>query len=327
MGLAVMDRLIQQLRNRIVSALHLELVRPGERLPSIRELSRDLDVDHRAVARAYHALRKEGLVEIRGRAGVFAAEQEGSAGDVPSEMVRWLANTLAEAWRRKLNGAALQQLLRRATDSVELTCVCLESTDDHLEAYADELKKVLPVRVVPVKLAPAAVRPVREEESEVRAAIRQADLVLTTAHHAAHVQPLAAAEGVPLVLASVEPVVLHRVDQLLEEGKLTLVVADPAFGDRIQAAYREQGRTIPATALIIARERERISALPTTRPVLITRAARRVLGDVQVGHLVAEAPTLSVDTIRQMAEVIIMRNLARPPPAAPARGGTKRSAR
>lgn len=305
-----MDRLTQLLRNRIVSALHLELVRPGERLSSIRELSRDLDVDHRAVARAYHGLQEEGLVEIRGRAGVFAAVQDAPSADVTRETSVWLANTLAEAWRRKMDGNALQQLIRRATRSVDLTCVCLESTLDHLASYEDELVRVFRVRVVSVKLSPAAVRAGAAGAAEAAAALGEADLALTTAHHAPFVQPLADAAGVPLVLATVEPVMLRRVDQLLEKGKLTLIIADPAFGARLQAAYRQRGGQIPASAVILADERERIAAIPASRPVLITRAARSVLKERDVGHLVAQAPTLSVETIRQMAEIVIQRNLA-----------------
>lgn len=314
-----MDRLTQLLRNRIVSALHLELVRPGERLPSIRELSRDLEVDHRAVARAYHLLQEEGLVEIRGRAGVFAAVQDAPSADVTRETGAWLANTLAEAWRRNLDAAALQQLIRRATRSTDLTCVCLESTMDHLVSYEDELVRVLRLRVVPVKIPAGALRAGAEGSAAAAQAIRGADLALTTPHHAAFVRPLADAAAVPLVLANVEPVMLQRVDQLVASGKLTLIIADPAFGARIRAAYRERGQTIPASAVIAATERERIASLPASQSVLITRAAKQVLSERDVGHLVAQAPTLSVETIRELAEIVIERNLAASGPATAAR--------
>ncbi|HWK88648.1 MAG TPA: GntR family transcriptional regulator, partial [Longimicrobium sp.] len=109
------ESILTLLRNRIVSALHLGLAGPGDPLPSIRELSRDLGVDHRALARAYRALEAEGLVEVRERAGVYFAEPRRLAGGLPLETAEWLADTLAEAWRRRLDVAALQQLIRRAT--------------------------------------------------------------------------------------------------------------------------------------------------------------------------------------------------------------------
>ena len=86
--------LSDKLRDRILSALHLGLLQPGDRLPSIRALWREMGVDHRVVAQAYRILEDEGLVEVRGRSGVYLAPQDQLGGEVLAETARWMAGVL-----------------------------------------------------------------------------------------------------------------------------------------------------------------------------------------------------------------------------------------
>src|SRR5947199_10673592 len=58
----------ETLRRRVMSDLHLGLVRPGQRLASARETARELGTDYRVVVAAGRALEREGLLEIRPRA-------------------------------------------------------------------------------------------------------------------------------------------------------------------------------------------------------------------------------------------------------------------
>jgi DNA-binding transcriptional MocR family regulator len=74
--------LLRRLRNYIVARTHIGHLHPGDQLPSYRTLSERWDIDHRMIARAYRALAAEGLVEVRGRAGVFLKEQEHIGGQV-----------------------------------------------------------------------------------------------------------------------------------------------------------------------------------------------------------------------------------------------------
>jgi DNA-binding transcriptional regulator YhcF (GntR family) len=89
--------LINRLRYRIVNALHLGDLHAGGRLPSIREISQETGTDHRAVANAYRTLEAEGLVQVRGRSGVYVAPQERFGGELLAETARWMAGVLTEA--------------------------------------------------------------------------------------------------------------------------------------------------------------------------------------------------------------------------------------
>ncbi|TWU23587.1 GntR family transcriptional regulator [Bythopirellula polymerisocia] len=64
----------RQLADQVRAAVARGRVQPGERLPSVRQLSRELVVNPNTVARAYTELEREGtLVTQQGR-GVFVAE-------------------------------------------------------------------------------------------------------------------------------------------------------------------------------------------------------------------------------------------------------------
>ena len=64
----------RQLRNQFREALARGKIEPEDRLPSVRELSRNLVVNPNTVARVYTELEREGLLNTRPGLGVFVAE-------------------------------------------------------------------------------------------------------------------------------------------------------------------------------------------------------------------------------------------------------------
>ncbi len=55
---------------------------PGEMLPSLRQLSQTLEVNHATISRALRDLEQEGLVEIVPRKGVFSVPRPSSGGNI-----------------------------------------------------------------------------------------------------------------------------------------------------------------------------------------------------------------------------------------------------
>jgi GntR family transcriptional regulator len=64
----------RQLGNQIREAAARGKLQPGERLPSVRELSRTLVVNPNTVARVYTELEREGVLITRAGMGVFTAQ-------------------------------------------------------------------------------------------------------------------------------------------------------------------------------------------------------------------------------------------------------------
>ena len=96
--LPIYQQLVQQVREAIARGE----VKPGQQLPSVRQLSRDLVVNPNTIARAYTELEREGLLTNRPGRGVFVAEPK-------DELTR-------EARRRRL----VEGLDRFLTEAVHL---------------------------------------------------------------------------------------------------------------------------------------------------------------------------------------------------------------
>ncbi len=72
--------IVAQLRGEIRHAIARGTLRPGDPLPTVRQLADDLGVNLNTVARAYRLLESDGLVtSIRGRGSVVRAAREAPA--------------------------------------------------------------------------------------------------------------------------------------------------------------------------------------------------------------------------------------------------------
>ncbi|MBW3570055.1 MAG: GntR family transcriptional regulator [Gemmatimonadetes bacterium] len=306
--------LSDKLRDRILSALHLGLLQPGDRLPSIRTLWREMGVDHRVVAQAYRALEDEGLVEVRGRSGVYLAPQDQLGGEVLAETARWMAGVLVEGWKRRMTLAEIPELIRRCTSTVRLRCACVESNVDQMTAYCVELEEQFGLEAVPVYISPVPLpRPDRSVEFRaVEQAIRATDLVVTTSYHSRLVRKAAENVEVPAVTLTVNSEVVETVQRQIRSGGVTLVCVDPEFGNRLRAMYADATEGADQIRVVLAGDTEALQSLSRDDAVIVTRAARNRLGDELdlPPLLLPHSPTFSAHTARELLQLIIRLNLA-----------------
>lgn len=68
----------RQLRQKLVAAIHRGILRPGQRLPSSRQLAQRISVSRNTVSLAYDALLAEGILSSRTRSGIFVAMEVGN---------------------------------------------------------------------------------------------------------------------------------------------------------------------------------------------------------------------------------------------------------
>lgn len=66
--------IFEQLRSQVERLILSGQLRPGSRLPPIRQLAADLDLARGTVAKVYDALARDGLVESAGRHGTVVLE-------------------------------------------------------------------------------------------------------------------------------------------------------------------------------------------------------------------------------------------------------------
>lgn len=100
----------EQIRAQISGHIATGELRPGDRLPTVRDLASDLGIAVGTVQRAYRELEAQGVIVSRRRHGTTVATHAGpaSAASLATENVRILAQQLATA--AATAGMSLQQL-------------------------------------------------------------------------------------------------------------------------------------------------------------------------------------------------------------------------
>ncbi|GGJ11775.1 hypothetical protein GCM10010885_21360 [Alicyclobacillus cellulosilyticus] len=108
----------QQVVDGIKAAIASGLLRPGDRLPPVRELALELTINHNTVAKAYQELERERVIEvIRGRGTFVAARPSGRPPDY-EERVKTLQDEMRriwiEAYHLGLDADTVQEMFRAA---------------------------------------------------------------------------------------------------------------------------------------------------------------------------------------------------------------------
>jgi GntR family transcriptional regulator len=96
-GVPVTRQIAEQIRTQCASGA----LGPGDRLPSVRELARELAVNQNTVLRAYEKLTSDGLLKRRHGAGTFVSD------DIPSGQLRQQRRVLREELGRLVRRARL----------------------------------------------------------------------------------------------------------------------------------------------------------------------------------------------------------------------------
>lgn len=103
-----------QIAERVKFAVAGGVLRPGDLVPSVRELSKQLVVNPNTVARAYRDLQTEGLLEsVRGMGLQVAEGAQVRCRDARRELIRQrLRQAIEEARQSKMDPAEIEGILR-----------------------------------------------------------------------------------------------------------------------------------------------------------------------------------------------------------------------
>ena len=103
----------EQIRSSIVAAVSRRGLVAGTRLPTVRQLARDLEVSPATVARAYRELEHDGVVYGAGRNGTFVADVAG--------LVHQTVDALARDFvaRARRGGADRSAILHAVVDALD----------------------------------------------------------------------------------------------------------------------------------------------------------------------------------------------------------------
>lgn len=117
------EPLFEQVVFAVKSAVARGTAREGEKLPSVRELARDLAINPNTVVRAYEALERDGVVVRRQGAGVFLT---GRGSDLATaerrkQLHELLRRAATEAFHLGFVAADIERALTQCLDELEFT--------------------------------------------------------------------------------------------------------------------------------------------------------------------------------------------------------------
>jgi GntR family transcriptional regulator len=108
-----------QVVQQVERALRMGVLRPGDRLPTVKEVVADVAINPNTVLKAYRELESRGLVEGRQGVGTFVLRRPaGPPPEVQARLARTLERWVKSAREQGLDEASIQALLRSAAQEV-----------------------------------------------------------------------------------------------------------------------------------------------------------------------------------------------------------------
>ena len=115
-GEAIYRQIVEQVKYKVAS----EELKPGERLPSIRELAKQLKINPRTVVKAYEELRSAGLAVMRQGQGVFITDNQATLPEeVRKKQIEDMSRRLfAEASRLGAGSEEIIEIIKQTAENM-----------------------------------------------------------------------------------------------------------------------------------------------------------------------------------------------------------------
>ncbi len=292
------------LRQRIISGVHLGILKPGDRLPSARATAVEFDADYRVVVAAFRELELDGLVEVRPRSGITITKDAGRSKVLLPKFSARIVDVLVYEVVAGVPAPEFPERVRKCLETLRLRVACIEDNDDQIGAMCAELE--IDYGFACFGLDITTLRPGEPPPVE----LRQADLLVTTAFHATEVARLAQALKKPSVVVSLPEGFRDELARLLERGPVYYVGVDPRFGRKLtEVIFRGEKGAHNVRPVILGRDDP--DAIPPEAPVLIMRSARQRLGNASIARrTIPFARGFSRETVRKLLTFVVESNVA-----------------
>jgi len=295
-GAIILDRL----RERMVSGRFLGHWRPGDRLPSIREIAEAENVDRKTAAAAYRRLEEEGLVRVRARSGVYLSSPNAPHAPGPLERLyrRWLENTYDGASALGLDTRNILRLVTAMAEVERQRLPVIECDWPQAEAMAAELRDRLGVRATPCLL---------EELHHADPLLAEAPLLVSTPYHAADVALLA--PGRLIIETTLSPELLRQLARRVNQGPVAIIAAQGTVVAKLRRALQQTGLASDARVRIfgVADRGDVAEATRQVRTVFIWPGAPRWVEEALPPSVEAFRPryAISDDSVARLRAALL----------------------
>ena len=82
------ESIFEQIRSQIIRFIQTGILKPDDKLPSVRNLAGDLGINPNTVMKAYQELEKEGYIYTLNKKGVFVADKSAKSEKSDQDEIR-----------------------------------------------------------------------------------------------------------------------------------------------------------------------------------------------------------------------------------------------
>ncbi|MDA2923319.1 GntR family transcriptional regulator [Acidobacteria bacterium AH-259-L09] len=213
-----------QIKGQLVSAIYCGKIEEGDRLPSIRELADDLDVNYKTIRKVYLRLAGEKYIEIVKGSGAFLQKRSGK--NTYEQMRRRAIYKLLGEVSQKAKNLGLSpqkfvRLLEGYSSGANLRKLHLAVIDHEEEAFifSRELKLRLGADVSPVSLS-------QIQGNGAAGLLKNSDYLLTTSWHMEEVNEVAERYGKTVVEIKPSHQIYTEILSAARDRNVAIVIQD-----------------------------------------------------------------------------------------------------
>jgi len=240
--------LVTQIKDQVLSAISVGDLRPGDRLPTVRQLAEFLGINRNTVAQAYRLLENDGHVVTRAGGGTTVAGDPTSG--APAAAPEALRDIVHEAFRQARSaGFSTREFAELASyaSAQETTVpaqriVVIDDYRGELDFVCATIRRALPGSAVEAFL-------VADLDAADPVALRQrlsgVDCALVAFYCLESVRSMLAAANVPVVAAGIGPTLnsLRRIAEECADKRVAIVCTEPNGPEHMETALRRAGIT------------------------------------------------------------------------------------
>lgn len=181
-----------QVKNYILKDIKKGILKTGDKLPTERELSQELNISRNTISTAYNLLEQEGvLISYQGR-GTFVAEEDKTwqQDRAKTKVVQLVDIALEKAIEEGLSTKEFVLLVQERVKEKEefiknISAVFIECNIEQARFFSEELSKITDFQV-----NPATVSDLKDRNEYVQKVIDQSNVIITTFNHVNEVKNL-----------------------------------------------------------------------------------------------------------------------------------------
>jgi DNA-binding FadR family transcriptional regulator len=252
------------LRERVVTGLHVGRFTGGERLPSTRALAKEFGVNERVVLAALRSLADDGLISLRPRSGAYIVPPDPAGNSLPT-LGAWLVTVLLQARLRGLAPRDVPEFLRRLLETRRVRAACIECNRDQLHLLCTELASDHGFVSEPVEIDDL-------RDPFASAALRSADVLVTTAFHRQEIQAVAKTLGKPCIAVALKSEIMDGVARRLRDGPVYFVATDERYSDKLCRMLAPMGSVENLHVILVGRDDP--DRIPRNAPTFVMTSAR-----------------------------------------------------